>query len=116
MSSDAVEASLEAYRTVAVRQLLARVPDREPRRYLYDLIPSYPTRPGKGLRPGLCMASCRAFGGSTQAVIDSAVAIELFHNAFLVHDDLGTGASCGGVVRRCIANTACPSPSTSATP
>jgi geranylgeranyl diphosphate synthase type II len=92
MSSDAVEASLEAYRTVAVRQLLARVPDREPRRYLYDLIPSYPTRPGKGLRPGLCMASCRAFGGSTQAVIDSAVAIELFHNAFLVHDDLEDGS------------------------
>jgi geranylgeranyl diphosphate synthase type II len=88
----AVEQALDAYRAVAVDKLLRLLPDREPRRYLYDLIPSYPTRPGKGLRPGLCIATCRAFGGSTRAVLDSAVAIELFHNAFLIHDDLEDGS------------------------
>ncbi len=87
-----VEEALDAYRRVAVDKLLAFLPDREPRAYLYDLIPSYPARPGKGLRPGLCIATCRAFGGSTAAVIDSAVAIELFHNAFLIHDDLEDGS------------------------
>jgi geranylgeranyl diphosphate synthase type II len=92
VSQAAVEETLDRYRAVAVDQLLKRLPDHEPRRYLYDLIPSYPTRPGKGLRPGLCIASCRAFGGSTQAAMDSAVAIELFHNAFLVHDDLEDGS------------------------
>jgi len=91
-STQEVEQALDAYRIVAVERMLARLPDREPRRHLYDLIPSYPTRPGKGLRPGLCIASCRAFGGTTRAVIDSAVAIELFHNAFLVHDDLEDGS------------------------
>ncbi len=88
----AVEQALDAYRAVAVDRLLALLPDREPRRYLYDLIPSYPTRPGKGLRPALCIATCRAFGGSTRAVLDSAVALELFHNAFLIHDDLEDGS------------------------
>lgn len=88
----AVEQALDAYRAVTVDKLLRLLPDREPRRYLYDLIPSYPTRPGKGLRPGLCIATCRAFGGSTRAVLDSAVAIELLHNAFLIHDDLEDGS------------------------
>jgi geranylgeranyl diphosphate synthase type II len=34
------------------------------------------------------MATCGAFGGSREAALRSAVAIELFHNAFLVHDDV----------------------------
>jgi geranylgeranyl diphosphate synthase type II len=67
-------------------------PDKEPRRYLYDLVPTYPSRTGKGLRPGLCIANCRTFGGSTRAVLRSAAAIELFHNAFLVHDDVEDGS------------------------
>lgn len=33
--------------------LLAALPDTEPRRYLYDLVPLYPKRAGKGLRCGL---------------------------------------------------------------
>lgn len=92
IGQDAVEEALDAYRAITVKKLLAFLPDREPRRYLYDLVPSYPTRPGKGLRPALCIASCRAFGGSMAAIIDSAVAIELFHNAFLIHDDLEDGS------------------------
>ena len=88
----AVEEALDAYRAATVARLLAGLPDREPRRYLYDLIPSYPIRPGKGLRPGLCIATCRAFGGSAKAAMDSAVALELFHNAFLIHDDLEDGS------------------------
>jgi geranylgeranyl diphosphate synthase type II len=36
----------------------------------------------------LCLATCRAFGGSVERALNSAVAIELFHNAFLIHDDI----------------------------
>jgi geranylgeranyl diphosphate synthase, type II len=72
--------------------LFAHLPSKEPRRYLYDLIASYPGRVGKGLRPALCIATCRAFGGSIESVLQSAVAIELLHNAFLVHDDVEDGS------------------------
>jgi geranylgeranyl diphosphate synthase type II len=40
------------------------------------------------LRPALCLATCRAFGGDLDECLPSAVAIELLHNAFLVHDDI----------------------------
>ena len=48
----------------------------------------YPLRGGKAMRPALCIATCRALGGSVEAVLRSAAAIELYHNAFLVHDDI----------------------------
>ncbi len=55
---------------------------------LYDLLADYPFRAGKGLRPAICFAACRAVGGRTEQALLSATALELFHNAFLVHDDI----------------------------
>ena len=49
-------------------------------------------RPGKGIRPALCLATCRAHGGRNEDALAAAVAIELLHNAFLVHDDICDGA------------------------
>lgn len=83
---------LGRYRDVTIDGLLAYVPDHEPLTHLYELVPDYPTRPGKGLRPALCIATCRAFGGRVEQVVLSAVAIECFHNAFLVHDDIEDGS------------------------
>ncbi len=40
------------------------------------------------LRAAICLASCRAHGGSIDDALDSAVAIELLHNAFMIHDDI----------------------------
>ncbi len=59
---------------------------------LYDLLADYPFREGKGLRPALCFAACRAVGGRTEQALLSASALELFHNAFLVHDDIEDGS------------------------
>ena len=64
------------------------VPDREPKAELYDLIRDYPGREGKGLRPTLTIATCTALGGSDTDAARAAAAIELFHNGFLVHDDI----------------------------
>jgi geranylgeranyl diphosphate synthase type II len=89
---DFVETILDSYKDVTVKALLALLPRKEPRLHLYNLIPSYPRRAGKGFRPGLCIATCRAFGGDVQSVLRSAVAIEMFHNAFLIHDDLEDGS------------------------
>jgi geranylgeranyl diphosphate synthase, type II len=55
---------------------------------LYDLVADYPFREGKGLRPAICFSACRAVGGRTEQALPSATALELFHNAFLVHDDI----------------------------
>ncbi|MCW4009025.1 MAG: polyprenyl synthetase family protein [Candidatus Bathyarchaeota archaeon] len=83
-----VESTLNRYKELTLHAMQPFLQSKEPRRYLYDLVPCYPERGGKGLRPGLCIATCRAFGGSTYSAVKSAVALELFHNAFLVHDDV----------------------------
>ena len=79
---------LSVYRDTSMRHLLASIPDRQPKKYLYDLVPVYPQRGGKGFRPGLCLATCKLFGGKEEEAMHSAVALELCHNAFLVHDDI----------------------------
>lgn len=83
-----VEERLDRYKALAIGTMMAYLPRHEPRRHLYDLVPDYPLRPGKGLRPGLCIATCRAFGGDLRDILKCAAAIELYHNAFLVHDDV----------------------------
>jgi len=44
------------------------------------------------LRPALCMATCQAHSGRLDAALNSAAALELAHNAFLVHDDVEDGS------------------------
>jgi geranylgeranyl diphosphate synthase type II len=44
------------------------------------------------LRPAICLATAKAFGGSGDEVFGVAVAIEILHNAFLVHDDITDGS------------------------
>lgn len=87
-SYDFVKELLEDYNSLAIKTLFRYIPELEPRKYLYELVSSYPGRPGKGFRPALCIATCKAFGGTESMALRSAVAIELFHNAFLVHDDV----------------------------
>jgi geranylgeranyl diphosphate synthase type II len=79
---------LAAYREMVAPALLAALPEREPRRHLYDLVREHLSHAGKGLRPALCLATARAFGGRAEDALPSAVALELLHNAFLVHDDV----------------------------
>lgn len=85
---DFFEQRLGYYREIALANLFDVLPAREPRRYFYDLLPEYPRRAGKGLRAALCLATCHAYGGRIQDALNAAVSIELFHNGFLVHDDI----------------------------
>ncbi|HXK17528.1 MAG TPA: polyprenyl synthetase family protein, partial [Polyangiaceae bacterium] len=57
-------------------------------RYLYDPVADYPLRGGRMLRPTLVIATARAFGADLDSALNTAVALELLHNAFLVHDDV----------------------------
>jgi geranylgeranyl diphosphate synthase type II len=55
---------------------------------LYELILDYPRRGGKALRPALSIAICLGLGGHLEAVLPTAATLELYHNAFLIHDDI----------------------------
>ncbi|MGV9798296.1 polyprenyl synthetase family protein [Mycobacterium sp. NPDC003449] len=55
---------------------------------LYDLILDYPLRGGKALRPTLSIAICLGLGGRLEAILPTAATLELYHNAFLIHDDI----------------------------
>jgi geranylgeranyl diphosphate synthase type II len=83
---------LAEYGAVVRRAVLAALPKGDPAPYLYDLLAEYPRRGGKMMRSCLCLASARAFGASLDDALPSAVAIELLHNALLVHDDIEDGS------------------------
>jgi geranylgeranyl diphosphate synthase, type II len=83
-----VEADLARYGAMTRDALSHYVPDTEPRQHLWDLVAEYPGRGGKAIRPALCLATTVAFGGELDEALPSAVALELLHNAFLVHDDI----------------------------
>ena len=84
----AVEDRLRQVGKLIRRSMLDVMPDGEPAQWLYTPMREYPSRAGKALRPALCLSAGRAFGASPDDVLGIAVAIELMHNAFLVHDDV----------------------------
>ncbi len=90
-NSSMVESQLDAYGQLVRRRMEALL-HGEPKRYLYDPLAEYPHRSSKGLRPSLCIATCLAFGGTLERVFNSAVALELLHNAFMIHDDVEDGS------------------------
>lgn len=59
---------------------------------LYNLLTDYPFRVGKMLRPTMCISVARAVGGMGHDALTSAAALELYHNAFLIHDDIEDGS------------------------
>lgn len=71
-----------------VEEILKLVPRKAPRADLYDLMRKYIKREGKGLRPTLAIATCMALGGRMEDAVRVAAALEMFHNGFLVHDDI----------------------------
>jgi geranylgeranyl diphosphate synthase type II len=87
-----VEGRLREVAKVVRRSILDAMPDGEPHQWLYGPMREYPSRPGKALRPALCLSAGRAFGAKSEDVLGIAVAIELLHNAFLIHDDVADGS------------------------
>jgi geranylgeranyl diphosphate synthase type II len=79
---------LETYGSVARRAAGSYLSANGMSRHLLAPAAEYLERGGKGLRPALCLATCRAFGGEVDEALPSAAAIELVHTAFLVHDDV----------------------------
>lgn len=91
-SSSILSDYLEGVRQGIAGAVAASLPEGGPRGSLYDPLAEFLGRAGKALRPAICIASCRAFGGTTEQVLPSVVSLELLHNAFLVHDDVEDGS------------------------
>ena len=85
---DLLRSKIAEYGALTRERLYEYLPDQEPREYLYDLVAAYPGRSGGMLRPSLLIASARAFGATTEDALNTAAAVELMHNAMLVHDDI----------------------------
>ncbi len=58
------------------------------RRYLYEPMEHYSENAGKRHRPLICLIACEAVGGNPKRAESSAAAIEHFHTAALIHDDI----------------------------
>ncbi|SEB16065.1 polyprenyl synthetase family protein [Variovorax sp. YR216] len=83
-----VDELLSEYGAITREALHAHLRGQEERPYLDALLRDYPMRGGKMLRSTLCIAAARAFGAEMEDAVPSAVAIELMHNALLIHDDI----------------------------
>jgi geranylgeranyl diphosphate synthase, type II len=59
---------------------------------LYRMMRDYPSRPAKGLRPFLCVTTCRAMGGTEDEALHTAAALEMFQHWILIHDDIEDGS------------------------
>lgn len=87
-----VDAVLKEY-GAAARAAVERYFDADgPSRYLHDLVVDYPRRGGKMLRSSLCIAHARLYGANLDKAILTAAAIEMLHNALLIHDDIQDGS------------------------
>ena len=61
-------------------------------RYLYDPLLRFSKNGGKRHRPLICYAACLAVGGDANRAVSAAAAIEHFHTAALIHDDIADDA------------------------
>jgi geranylgeranyl diphosphate synthase type I len=60
--------------------------------YLYDILDEFIARGGKRTRPAMAMLACEAAGGDPRRALASGCAIEVFHAAALIHDDIMDGS------------------------
>lgn len=91
-ASPAVRNSLDAYLALCKEACdgeITRLYGRDDQASgLHDLVLDYPRRGGKALRPTLSIAVCLGLGGHLEAILPTAATLELYHNAFLIHDDI----------------------------
>ncbi|MGB0185655.1 MAG: polyprenyl synthetase family protein [Flavobacteriaceae bacterium] len=79
--------AIQHYQSQFVAHLEQYNHSRTPRN-LYDPIQYILGLGGKRLRPTLTLMTTDCFGGDVSAALDAALAIEVFHNFSLIHDDI----------------------------
>ena len=79
--------SVTAYREVFIDYLNTQSSEKEPKN-LYQPITYIMNLGGKRLRPVLTLMACELFGCNSKNALPAAMAVEVFHNFSLVHDDI----------------------------
>ncbi|MEO9892608.1 polyprenyl synthetase family protein [Aurantibacter sp.] len=79
--------SIDSYRSTFINYLESKVRTKEPAN-LYEPITYILGLGGKRLRPILTLMSAEVFDADYKKALDAALAIEVFHNFSLVHDDI----------------------------
>ncbi|MFD1294828.1 polyprenyl synthetase family protein [Lutibacter holmesii] len=79
--------SIETYKEEFLVYLNEKVKVKEPLN-LYEPIHYILQLGGKRLRPVLTLLTCDIFGGNEKLAYDAALAVEVFHNFTLIHDDI----------------------------
>ncbi len=75
-----------------VNEFIPRGAHPDMNRYLYEPLAVYSDNGGKRHRPLISFAACRAVGGDMVLATSAAAAIEHFHTAALIHDDIADEA------------------------
>ncbi len=78
---------IETYKKDFVGYLNEKISIKEPAN-LYEPIHYILQIGGKRLRPILTLMTCEIFNGQVKQAYDAALAVEIFHNFTLVHDDI----------------------------
>jgi len=78
---------IQQYRKEFEKYLNAYTPPKTPQN-LYNPVSYFLSLEGKRIRPILTMLSCDLFDGNYKDSLDAALAVEVFHNFSLVHDDI----------------------------
>ncbi len=78
---------IQQYREEFEKYLNAYTPPKTPQN-LYNPVSYFLSLEGKRIRPILTMLSCDLFDGNYKDSLDAALAVEVFHNFSLVHDDI----------------------------
>src|SRR5690606_5066168 len=84
--------NVEAYREAFINYLEEKIIAKDPRN-LYEPVVYILGLGGKRLRPVLTLMTSEIFGTDYQESLDAALAVEVFHNFSLVHDDMMDDAS-----------------------
>ncbi|MDJ0645767.1 MAG: polyprenyl synthetase family protein [Flavobacteriaceae bacterium] len=79
--------NIEKYREVFLNHLKSKEFVKEPEG-LYEPVEYILNLGGKRLRPALVLMSCESFGSDVTKALDAALAVEVFHNFSLIHDDI----------------------------
>lgn len=78
---------LEEYQSI-LEERISKLNFPESPKNLYDPLRYFITLGGKRTRPTLTMLGCSLFGEPGIKAINAALAVELFHNFTLIHDDI----------------------------
>jgi geranylgeranyl pyrophosphate synthase len=74
-----------------IEPVLAEILPRDRDDFVTECIWYHLDTGGKRIRPAICVLTCEQLGGDPKEAIYFAAAVELLHNALLIHDDVEDG-------------------------